>query len=236
MPHYKPPNYVLASTWDGEEKTNARAITIVDTYKEIFNRSLPENKQYWTMCGAHFDINSEPVHGELNQILNSNLIGKNQFYGVDRDETIISKNKRLYPLVNWFHGDFFETMELWITKKKFNPAIINYDGVMQPKYGSKYIIKIFKLLDRTFEDEVLLVGNFVLVNPYCGSEKLTYTISEALKIIIETHLFPDHWQVLPFAYRYGGYSKLSNAQMGVLGFIKRKHKIGEITYTSNRRI
>lgn len=236
MPHSKQPNYLVASTWTGADKTNARTITIIDTYKEVFGSSIPFNRHYWTMCGAHFDINLNPVHGELNQLLDTSLIEKPQFCGVDREVTIIEKNKKLYPLIQWFHGDFYETMESAAIRGDFNPAIINYDGVMQPRYGAQYIIKIFKLLDRMFEGEVLLITNFVLANPYNGSEKVTYTIEETLDIIITSHKFPDHWSVLPFAYTYGGYSKLSNAQMGVLGFVKKRHEIRKMRYSSNREV
>lgn len=236
MPRNKSPSYVYASPWDCETKKFARFMTIIDIYKRIFNTQIPKDKQYWTMCGAHFDKEGLPLLGELGQILDKKLITPNQFYGVDREESIIEKNSKLFPDTNWIHGDFVETLESWLLGGKFNPAVINYDGVMQPKRGMRYFKQILKLLDYNYGDEVLLISNFILRNPYRTSDVLTFSIDDTIKELSELYFFPDHWSVFPKAYVYDGYSSKSNSQMGVIIFVKTKHDINNIQITPNRRI
>jgi len=234
MPNSKVPNYVLASPWDCEIKQEARQATIVKLYHKVFGDSIPKDKQYWTMAGAHFDKDGQPLIGELGQILNNDLIIKTQYYGVDRELSIIEKNKQLFPSVNWIHGDFVEVMTEHCVKGSFNPAIINYDGVMQPKYGTKYLKLILRLIDYNYEDVVMLISNFVLVNPYRKCEMLSYTIEDTLNQLMKIYTIPDHWSVVPHAYEYGGFSHTSRSQMGVIVFIKRKHNIKKLQFSKTR--
>ncbi len=236
MPRNKVPGYVLAGPWDCDEKKSARSLTIIDIYKHFFHKNIPKDKQYWTMCGAHFGINGTPILGECGHLLDEGLIDKDQFYGVDREESIIDMNKTLFPAIKWIHGDFVDTIENNILLNSFNPAIINYDGVMQPKYGTKYLKRLLKLLDYNYEEEVLLISNFVLKNPYRSANILTYSIDETVEELSKIYWVPDHWTIIPKGYVYSGFSRNSNSIMGVIMFIKDKHNINNITITPNRKI
>jgi len=236
MPYHKDPNYVAASPWESKPKQIARELTIVDSYKKVFGQKIPKDKQYWTMCGAHFDKDELPLSGEFGQVVNKNLIDSSQFYGVDQEESIINKNRKLFPDTKWMHGDFVDTMLSHSLSGNFNPAIINYDGVLQPVYGSRYLKKIMKLLDWNFDKEVLLVANFVLKNPYRNDDKLSFSVNDTIKELAKIYFFPDHWSIIPEAYVYSGHSTKSNSQMGVVMFIKQKHDINNIQITPNRRL
>jgi hypothetical protein len=232
MPN-KQPNYVWNCDWDCIEKVQSRSITIIDLYRKIFgNSSIPEGKQYWTMCGAHFNEYGF-IKGELGHITESGLIQEDQFNGVDREEVIIKINRILSPIAKWYHGDFLETMEDQIN---FNPAIINYDGVMQPKYGTRYLKTILKFIDFNVEDELLLTSNFLLTNPYTWNDKYIFSIDDTIRELSSIYWFPNHWLIVPQAYVYGkgkGYS----SQMGMIMFVKKKHKIdGGVSITKNRKI
>lgn len=236
MPHSQIPNYIRAGPWDCIEKKFARSLTIINVYRQLFEKQIPEDKQYWSMCGAHFDKNRLPILGELGHLLENELIEKHQFFGVDRESSIIESNRKLFPEVNWIHGDFKDTMESYLLDGRFNPAIINYDGVMQPRFGVRYLKKIMKLLDCNFTDEVLLVSNFVLMNPYSRSDSLRFTIHYTLNELSSVYWIPDHWRILSKAYVYSGVSRRDNAQMGVIMFVKSKHNIKHITFTKDRKI
>ena len=232
MPHSQLPNYIRAGPWDSVGKKNARELTIINAYRRFFDKQIPSDKQYWSMCGAHFDANGLPLLGELGFLLKRELISKDQYFGVDREEVIINKNRKLFPDTNWIKGDFLDTMELYLHNGNFNPAIINYDGIMQPKFGSRYLKRILKFVDYNFNDKLLLLATFILTNPYSGAENLTYDIQDAMNEIASIYWIPDHWSILPQAYVYSGI----NAKVGVIMFIKDEHDINNITFTKNRKI
>jgi len=236
MPHSQIPNYIRAGPWDCIEKKVSRRLTIIDVYRQFFQEQVPENKQYWSMCGAHFDKDGRPILGELGYLLENGLIQKHQYFGVDQELSIIENNRKLFPDINWVHGDFKDVMEQFYLNGKFNPAIINYDGVMQPRFGVHYLKKILKFLDYNFRDELLLVSNFVLVNPYSKSDKLKFTIQYTLDELFSIYWIPDHWKILPKAYLYSGVSQVDESQMGVIMLVKGKHDIRHITFSKNRKI
>ena len=232
MPHSQLPNYIRAGPWDSIGKKNARQVTIIDTYRRFFDKHIPADKQFWSMCGAHFNAKGLPLLGELGFLLKNGLVDKNQYFGVDREDSIINKNEELFPDTNWIKGDFIDSMELYLHNKNFNPAIINYDGIMQPKLGSRDFKRILKFVDYNFGDELLLASTFILTNPYSGAEKVTFDINDAINEIISIYWIPDHWTILPQAYVYSGIT----SKVGVILFVKEEHDINNITFTKNRKI
>lgn len=234
----KKPNYVENSQWDCIENVYAREKTIIELYRLLFQRdSIPKDRQYWTMCGAYFNFKQNRiVKGELVQLLKAGFIKPEQFYGVDREQIIIDKNRELFPEIKWIHGDFEKSMLSYSISGNFNPAIINYDGVMQPVYGMRYLKKIMKLLDWNFSNDVLLIASFVLKNPYRKSDKLTFSIPDTLEELSKIYFFPDHWLLIPNAYCFTGHSRKAKAEMGVLMFLKEKHDINNMHITPNRKI
>ncbi len=225
------PNYIYNAPWDVKQKKISRFITIVNLYKEIFGRkSIPEDGQYWAMCGSHFN-KDKPIKGELGYITEKGLIRPDQYFGVDREEIIIEENKRFFPNINWIHGDFVEELEKVVI---YNPkiSIINYDGVMQPKNSVQYLKKIMSLIDYNIGNELMLISNFILVNPYSKSERLKYSIFDVLKELKKLYWIPDHWYLYPESYQYSH----SQAVMGIIIFIKEEHDIKNIKYSPNKKI
>ncbi len=235
----KIPSYVNNAKWDCIEKKHSRIITIIDLYKSIFKqKSIPKNSQYWSMCGAHFNKNG-PITGEFGHLYKSKLINQSQYNGVDREKSIIKTNKKIYPNVNWIHGDFYDTIESMVIKDDFNPSIINYDGVMQSKYGMLYLKKILTLIDNNVSNKLMLISNFVLTNPYtskCSSNINKFTVNETIDLLISNYLLPDHWNIYPQCYTYISKSRNSCCTMGIIIFIKKKHDINDIKFTKNRVI
>ncbi len=232
MPHSQKSNYIINSPWDSVNKQSARWITIINLYKELFQRAhIPENQQYWSLCGAHTKEN-KPIKGELGHLLEYKLIQKNQYYGIDREHIIIKNNKKYFPDINWVHGDFVETIENAISNGSFNPAIVNYDGVMQPDNSTQYLKKIMTLIDHNIDNELMLISNFVLWNPYRSLITLRYDVSSVLQKLKNIYWIPNHWSLYPETYLYTN----SQAKMGVFIFIKKEHEINNIQYTQNRVI
>lgn len=106
------------------EKIKARE-QIIGCYRKLTGlNSIPQDCGYWTFCARQ-----ENVEGaEIVQLVNSGLILKNQFYGIDYDlknEGIIEYNRQQHPEANWFKGDWLEIIEE--NYELFNPAIIYFD-------------------------------------------------------------------------------------------------------------
>lgn len=230
--HNRKPSYVSRSNWDSKKKKDSRDITIIGLFREAFGKQrLPPNKQYWTMCGAHFNDKDGKLDGEFTHMFDSGLIQPNQFHGVDREEEIILMNSKFYPHIKWIHGDFLETMQNYAQRQNFNPAVINYDGVMQPKYGTQYLRDILKFIDYNVPGELLLTANFILTNPYNHSEKLRYTVGDTIKKLLEIYGLPKHWIIVPKAYRYRGASINNICIMGIIMFVKKGHNVDNIRWT-----
>jgi len=229
MPHTLS-NYVNHGPWDDNIKIEARYKTIIEMYRKVFEvESIPKEAQYWTMCGAHYNRNKS-IMGELGNLVKSKLILPEQFYGVDKEEKIINTNRKLYPNINWINNDFLKAISKQIIKKQFNPAIINYDGVMQPKYGVDYLKKLFITINNNVSDQLLLISNFVLTNPYTKSKKLTFNINDIIKELMDIYWIPDYWYIYPQGFKY----KHNQTQMGTIVFIKEKHEPGVVQYTQEK--
>jgi hypothetical protein len=229
--HSKPPNYVAYSKWDSQKKKDSRDITIVGLFREVFGLDkIPKDSQYWTMCGAHFNVIDGKLDGEFMHLIKKGLITTEQFFGVDREEEIIKRNQELYPDVRWIHGDFLTVMKEYYHNNNFNPVIINYDGVMQPKFGTQYLRDILKFLDYNMPNELLLTANFILTNPYSRSKKLQFTVSQTVEKLLQIYGLPKHWILIPQAYEYHGSSINNVCEMGVLMFIKQRHNINNIKW------
>jgi len=227
MPH-TPANYVHHGPWDDNIKLEARYRSIIKLYRKVFKlKSIPKDTQYWTMCGAHYKRNN-PIMGELGHMTESGLILPDQFFGVDKEEKVIDLNKSFFPHITWIHGDFLKVMCNHIIDHKFNPSIINYDGVMQPRYGVDYLRKILRTIDNNVPNKLLVVCNFVLKNPY--NKNLEFTIDDIINELMKIFWIRDHWTIYPNGFEY----KHNKTEMGTVVFIKDTHNVDEINYTKGR--
>jgi len=226
MPHSSQSSYIKNAQWDSKTKRKSRFHNVIKLYETAFGvKSIPEGKQYWSMCGAHFNDDG-PLKGEFGQLLEYGLIHKDQYFGVDIEEEIIEKNQELYPDTNWINNDFLESMMESKRKGEFNPSLINYDGIMQPEFGSQYFRNILSFIDYNVSNELLLIASFVLENPYSNSKRRSYTIDDVAHNITKRYLIPKHWVASPIAYIYQNL----RTKMGVIAFAKYEHDPTHILY------
>ena len=229
MPHKSDSTYVDHAKWDVEEKRDARFNSIIRSYQKFWQTSIPHDRQYWTLCGSHYNSEEGKLKGELGHILEHDLIHPDQFFGVDYNRKIIRKNRRYYPNINWIFGDFIETIQTQIKEDNFNPAIINYDGVMMPKFSSKYLKRLFNLIDNNVSKSLLLSTTFVLENSY--NPTIKNDAQDCLNFLKKEYWIADHWFPLKKMFPY----KTSfHTAMLVIVWIKRDHDINNIQTTSNR--
>lgn len=105
---------------ESQFKINARKENINLYRKLTGNRSIPFDRQYWTLC------NIQPLTSgsEIVQLLKHKMIVKQQFFGVDIDNAIIEQNKLWHPEATFVNGDWLEV----IGKADFNPGMIYLDA------------------------------------------------------------------------------------------------------------
>jgi hypothetical protein len=215
---------IQSQVWSGNKKKIAREETIINQYRKIYNRqSIPQDKQYWTMCGNLSDNNNNINHdSEYAQIVREGLIKPHQFKGVEIDETIYKRNKQVLPNIEIYQDDFFKTLNRQANQNQFKPAIVNADLINMPEIGAIYISKIIALLSM-MPGEVMLVANLVLDSPYISPTRKKQDIDRFLVNLKNQHkfnAFKHHWNFNNECYKYAGNREHSRTSMGSYIFWK----------------
>ena len=199
---------IQSQVWSGNKKKIAREETIINQYRKIYNRqSIPQDKQYWTMCGNLSDNNNNINHdSEYAQIIREGLIQPHQFKGVEIDETIYKRNKQVLPNIEIYQDDFFKTLNRQANQNQFKPAIVNADLINMPEIGAIYISKIIALLSM-MPGEIMLVANLVLDSPYISPTRKKQDIDRFLVNLKNQHkfnAFKHYWNFNNECYKYAG--------------------------------
>lgn len=215
---------IQSQVWSGKKKLIARQETIIDQYRKIYNRqSIPQDKQYWTMCGNLSD-NNDNINPdcEYSQMIREKLITPNQFRGVEIDETIYNRNKNVLPDLKIYNDDFFKTLNKQANQHQLQPAIVNADLINLQEIGAISIAKILALLS-LLPGEIMLVANLVLDSPYISPTRKKQDINKFLICLYEQHkfnAFKHHWNFNNECYKYAGNREHSRTHMGSYIFWK----------------
>ena len=215
---------IQSQVWSGNKKKIAREETIINQYRKIYNRqSIPQDKQYWTMCGNLSDNNNNINHdSEYAQIIRESLIQPHQFKGVEIDETIYKRNKQVLPNIEIYQDDFYKTLNRQANQNQFKPAIVNADLINMPEIGAIYISKIIALLSM-MPGEIMLVANLVLDSPYISPIRKKQDMDRFLFNLLSQHkfnAFKHHWNFNNECYKYAGNREHSRTSMGSYIFWK----------------
>jgi hypothetical protein len=215
---------IQSQVWSGNKKIIARQETIINQYRKIYNRqSIPQEKEYWTMCGNLSDNNNNINHdSEYAQIIREGLIKPHQFRGVEIDETIYKRNKQVLPNIEIYQDDFFKTLNRQANQNQFKPAIVNADLINMPEIGAIYISKIIALLS-LMPGEIMLVANLVLDSPYISPNRKKQDVNRFLLNLLNQHkfnAFKHHWNFNNECYKYAGNREHSRTSMGSYIFWK----------------
>lgn len=214
------------------KKYHAREETIIGMYRKYFANSIPEDKQYWTMCGQHAKNGVFQPGSELGQLLQTEFLSADQFYGVDIVEEVISQNQAAKPEANWIHDDLLHAMKTACKEDNFHPAVINADLISLKERGSSMTSQIMSFLEDIDCPNVLLVANIMLTNPHAlGGKKLADIEISSDTFIAEFERWKafqyvwatDNWRLHPEFYVYNGTGKRSRTIMGTFIFIRKDH-------------
>lgn len=185
-------------------KHSARQVTIIDVYKKLYGKSIPQNKQYWSMCALCADENGIIEDSELDQLVESKLINPNQFNGVDFNKEIYEKNK-LYTKSKWYNCDFLTAMKEAQKLGKFNPCIVNADLINMPNKAAIHAGRILNFLYENNHIQTILVLNTVIKchNRFSSVEELSKNLCKEsnFRFVWNT----KKWKLLEnSAYLYNG--------------------------------
>ena len=165
-------------------KSQARQDTIIDMYRSLFKKnSIPKFQDYITLCANQVEGDELENGSELKQLINSNFISLNQFYGVDIDKSTIEINKAVGG-ANWVYSDLLSF--LIDNMDKLNPALINIDSVFYDKRKiTELLSDVLLLISENYNSDCMVVSNFVLNNPYLcsniNSDKMKEVIEKEVK-------------------------------------------------------
>lgn len=201
------------------KKLAARFETIINIYRQHFSDSLPENKQYWTMCAMHTDDQGHlGIGSELDQMLKSGIVSADQFHGVNIEADIITANFAGIPEAHWHLGDFHRTMIAAKNAGEFNPGIVNCDHIKMPQSGgAEDVAKLLAFLsDQT---DLILVSNLILKPPRNNAICTTEDYIDALCEYPQFKYAINHgWQHEDAIYVYGGTGSESRTVLGTMVF------------------
>lgn len=205
---------IASKVWSSENKILARKETIIDTYKFLFDKTkLPDDLQYWSMCGNLTDNNGNlNSDSEYSQIINAGLINDKQFHGVEILEEIYQKNKLILPDLNIYHSDFYSCMNSAAINDNFYPGIINADLISTAQNASETIAKILELTSH-FKLPTMVIANIIIDLPYGRSENKTRNVNKFFNFLKEEGRFQrchDKWNYLNKCYAYAGNSDKTN--------------------------
>jgi hypothetical protein len=199
-------------------KAKARFDTIIDTYRKIFQKNLPKDRQYWTLAGPCFDENNDLGKcSELHQLVSSGLIDESQYHGIDNGIGIIERNLIAAPNANFYHGDFVTTLQEISNTGKFNPGIIHADYTKMKDISVVDTSNIVYLLESNNISNVMVVMNLPYNNPYAGAYHGNVDPSEIMEALKTNQRFNaswnDRWNLYPDCYTYKGTGERSKTTM-----------------------
>lgn len=211
----------MQRSWSGEKKQEARLKTIIEPAKKLFGECLPDEKQYWTMCGQCGTNGKLNINSEFDQMIKIKLIQSHQFFGVEKDIETHRHNEGLPG--TWINDDFFLALRKYSSDINFNPGIVNVDTIFLPKKGTVLFSDIFCLLSELSISKILLVGNFVLRSynhrNMKNGDDIIYELNKKPNFL---KYYQKYWEPFDYKYwEYNGADESSTSIMGSIIFIKK---------------
>jgi hypothetical protein len=184
-------------------------------------KSLPDDKQYWTLAGMHTNNGCELPHALSDGIIRS----PRQFNGVDREADVIRHNKKVHPKAHWHHAEFTHVLS---KAEPFNPGLVNFDMVCMVDQASLDIAQALHVLVERNVEDVLLIANFLLNNPRVNSEMCRspgdvwewFYRSACCGTPIRRALNRG-WKIHSETYLYDGADERSNSYMQTVYFFRK---------------
>lgn len=186
-----------------EYKLTTRRESIMGVYREKYGHdAIPEDRQFWTLCGQCDDGKGNPhPKSEISQLVSEGFLTEDQFHGVDIRPDITKVNRKAYPGSNWYCGEFYQTM---CQVQDFRPAIINLDSVSNPEITGRMLADTMSMLSGE-PGPIMLVGNVLM--EFMHLKALSNGPERILEVMEKIPTFKKawrtgKWEMHPAIYQY----------------------------------
>lgn len=198
----------MPSYHDSKGKAVARH-QIMGVYTKETGRSFIDKTYcYLALCAEQPDVPG----AEINQMVASGFLMKNQYFGVDLDENVIEANKRHHPGGNWFAGHWVDVIRsIYI---HISPALVHYDSVQsaENKAFAKNVATTLNIFSAR-PIGLIVAATAMLENRHSGER---YD-AKKLRAKILPHLhWGDRWELGRDCFSY----RSSRTDMGIYIFRK----------------
>jgi hypothetical protein len=207
---------------DWSTKAAQRFETVIEIYRRITGRrSIPYNRQYWTLCGL-YDSLKEGM--ELVQVVNEGFAKPIQFYATEAIKDVCRESSRVigrqYPEAHIFEGDLVRVMDEHLTKKKLNPEVVYVDTISEPRKAIALLADVIGIVNYT-SGFTMVVCNMIRENPRRGFEAQR-KVAEVFKVVEENQTLAWHkrqgvWSFYPDLADY----RASRARMSSLILVRK---------------
>lgn len=177
-------------------------------WRSLVNKhSIPEDGQYWTLA------NIQPPNNKGTEIIQMMDIGiitsYAQFFGVDWDADIISKNKEWHPEANWICGYWNDAIR---SVDNFNPSFIYLD--LTSFVCSDSVLNIIDSTMHLCPNETVMFINVMLNSPR-GKEIFDnqYIINNLPKKVPPSEMKKWSQSVSSFIYNASGKTEMQTFVM-----------------------
>jgi len=149
--------------WSNRGKVEARQTSVIVAFRDAtVLRSVPPDRQYWSLCGQLFDSAGRLKRGsEFEHVVSHGLLVPAQFHGVEMDREIHDGNQRALPGVTFHFGEFSNVVYAALRRGAFQPALINLDTTNEPERAIELLNNVMDATNYC-DGPVVLVFNMIL--------------------------------------------------------------------------
>jgi hypothetical protein len=142
------------------------------------NKKIPQNKCYLTLA----NIQDNSPFSEVNQMVDSGLLYKNQVVGIDYEKNYIKRNKKNHPESTWIHGNW----KTILSARDFDPALIYLDST---HFGDKLpALETLKSTLNICDHGTLVICNVMETNPRSGLGDIPVDTTVLISKLLEDNI------------------------------------------------
>lgn len=184
------------------QKFLSREELLIDTFRNTFGiMSIEEGKHIVSLCGSNNHKGVLHPKSELSQFVIDDFIRPEQYIGIDQDENIVTRNKKVTPAIKYIPGQIDDVLK---KHKWISPQVVFFDSNHMGKTKDKVIEPFSRLLKTLakYEHPVLVAYNWVGV-----THKQKVLPEDALAMLTKNEIFQEamhlaKWKICTEYYHY----------------------------------
>ena len=205
-----------------DRKHLAREETVIQAYRKLTGlESLPEDQEYWTLCGPLVDRSGAfSETSDLGHVLSSGLLRRaSRAHGVERDPETYERNVQAvaqsFPKNNRPHihqGELLEVLQEASVSNCLHPGLVNLDTLHEPPRAVRLLAEVLNILNY-LPGRKMVVLNTIVEQKARGRKSGRNEIEAEIlnnPFCLESVY---HWNTFQEGYYYGGTGRKSRTTM-----------------------